>query len=246
MEGVIEKLEGLKLQHPANSIIKEILSYLQGDSSPSWSVLQDKFQALEHDGIWVSTAENTATLEALKSETDSSANTSSPKVRRNISMIQPPPQMLPHPLLHHLPNDTLIPLELLDSLNQSYFLHLLANDPEKVMPPGKSLLSVLSKPHARERRDRELPTLQDKVEGVIHKAFWDEVCLLSALDISNFETLTGSLLMSYVSYQRRASTHFKKYVVLLCVSAQIVFILPHGHSQHLLCLNRRRDIYTSS
>lgn len=179
MERVIKKLEGLKLQHPANSIIDELLSGLQRSPSPSWSALQDKFGSLEQDGIWISSTENTAALEVLKKELDSSTNTSSSNGQRDSGIVQPPPQMSPHPLLHSLSKDTRLPLELLDSLNQTYFLHLLVNDPEKVLPPGKSLLSVLSKPHARESRDTELPTLQEKVEEVIHKAFWDEVCLLA-------------------------------------------------------------------
>jgi hypothetical protein len=70
---------------------------------------------------------------------------------------------------------THLPADLLDLLNQTYFLHLLANDPSKLLPPGKSLLSVLSQPNIPQRRDDEPPTLQDKVEEMIHKAFWDEV-----------------------------------------------------------------------
>jgi len=70
---------------------------------------------------------------------------------------------------------TQLPADLLDLLNQAYFLHLLANDPSKVLPAGKSLLSVMSRPHVRMHGDDELPTLQEKVEEMVHKAFWDEV-----------------------------------------------------------------------
>ncbi|KAI0256132.1 hypothetical protein BJV78DRAFT_1273064 [Lactifluus subvellereus] len=82
--------------------------------------------------------------------------------------------MVPHPLLRSLPPMTHLPADLLDLLNQAYFLHILANDPSKELPPGKSLLSVLSRPHARQRRDDEPAALQQKVEEMIHKAFWDE------------------------------------------------------------------------
>jgi len=93
----------------------------------------------------------------------------------NESTIHIPPLTAPHPLLRSLPPVTHLPADLLDLLNQTYFLHLLANDPSKLLPPGKSLLSVLSQPNKRQRRDDEPPTLHDKVEEMIHKAFWDEV-----------------------------------------------------------------------
>lgn len=199
MERVIEKLEGLKLQHPTDNNIDELLAHLQRRPPPSWSALQDKFGSLERDGIWISSAENNVALEGLKMELDSSTNTSSPDGRRDIHIVQPPRQMSPHPLLHSLSKDTRLPLELLDSLNQTYFLHLLVNDPEKVLPPGKSLLSVLSKPHARESRDTELPTLQEKVEEVIHKAFWDEVCLFADFGRLRFRNFYEKSIHAVVS-----------------------------------------------
>ena len=89
--------------------------------------------------------------------------------------IHVPPLIAPHPLLRSLPPLTHLPADLLDLLNQTYFLHLLANDPSKLLPPGKSLLSVLSRPNIRQGQDGEPPTLHNKVEEMIHKAFWDEV-----------------------------------------------------------------------
>src|SRR5258707_12702477 len=93
----------------------------------------------------------------------------------NKSTIHIPPLTVPHPLLRSLPPLTRLPADLLDLLNQTYFLHILANDPSKVLPPGKSLLSVLSRPSVRQKRDDEPSRLQDKVEEMIHNAFWDEV-----------------------------------------------------------------------
>ncbi|KAI0276387.1 hypothetical protein BGY98DRAFT_986138 [Russula aff. rugulosa BPL654] len=92
----------------------------------------------------------------------------------NKTTIHLPPLTVPHPLLRSLPPVTHLPADLLDLLNQTYFLHLLSNDPSKLLPPGKSLLSVLSQPNKRQRPDDEPPTLHDKVEEMIHKAFWDE------------------------------------------------------------------------
>jgi len=106
---------------------------------------------------------------------NSPAHPSSSDSAENLSPIKTTPLAAPHPLLRSLPPLTHLPADLLDLLNQTYFLHLLANDPLKVLPPGKSLLSVLSRPNVRQKRDDEPPRLQDKVEEMIHKAFWDEV-----------------------------------------------------------------------
>jgi hypothetical protein len=40
-----------------------------------------------------------------------------------------------------------LPMELSALLNQTYFLHLLATEPETVIPDGKSLLSMMA--HSR-------------------------------------------------------------------------------------------------
>jgi hypothetical protein len=71
-----------------------------------------------------------------------------------------------------------LPLELVDELNQAYFLHLLATDPSQVVPPGKSILSMMSRPHTASPPEEEkdpVAVLQRKVESMVHKAFWDEV-----------------------------------------------------------------------
>jgi hypothetical protein len=120
----------------------------------------------------------------------------SPAHAENLSPIkttvQLPPLAPPHQLLRSLPPLTHFPADLLDLLNQTYFLHLLANDPSKVLPPGKSLLSVLSRPNVRQKRDDEPPRLQDKVEEMIHKAFWDEVLRYSrAYSLSSPPFLLG-------------------------------------------------------
>ncbi|KAH9944701.1 hypothetical protein B0H21DRAFT_877511 [Amylocystis lapponica] len=70
-------------------------------------------------------------------------------------------------------NTALLPIELVDVLNNAYFLHMLATDPERVLPPGKSLLSALSRPNSS-TNDGEPPSLHDRVEDIVHKAFWDE------------------------------------------------------------------------
>ena len=130
----------------------------------------------------------------------------------NKTTIHLPPLTVPHPLLRSLPPVTHLPADLLDLLNQTYFLHLLSNDPSKLLPPGKSLLSVLSQPNKRQRLDDEPPTLHDKVEEMIHKAFWDEVLhhlnLHSSFLISVFPGTGGPLLQRafYAASPSQAST----------------------------------------
>src|SRR5258708_15519650 len=92
----------------------------------------------------------------------------------NKSTIHIPPLTVPHPLLRSLPPVTHLPADLLDLLNQTYFLHILANDPSKLLPPGKSLLSVLSQPNKRQRRDNCPTTMPYKNQKLIHQTFSDE------------------------------------------------------------------------
>ena len=79
------------------------------------------------------------------------------------------PSAAPSPLVSSLG----LPVELVDTLNNAHFLHVLATDPAQVLPPGKSLLSVMSRSRTTDGDTK--PTLQSKVEDLAHKAFWDEV-----------------------------------------------------------------------
>ncbi len=69
-----------------------------------------------------------------------------------------------------------------NDLNDIYFLHTLANSPEMLIPPGKSLRSVLSGSQAAaalgdtsDASGSSFPSLQQKVEEIAKQAFWDEV-----------------------------------------------------------------------
>ncbi|OJT09389.1 hypothetical protein TRAPUB_14137 [Trametes pubescens] len=68
---------------------------------------------------------------------------------------------------------TVLPLELVQELNHTFFLHLLATDPERVLPPGKSLLSTMTSPRAQ-AREGEVPKLEGRVHDMVHKAFWED------------------------------------------------------------------------
>ncbi|TFK85548.1 hypothetical protein K466DRAFT_494521 [Polyporus arcularius HHB13444] len=93
---------------------------------------------------------------------------------KDISIVQPPPLATPLPVSTLGP--TVLPIELVQTLNHTFFLHLLATDPERVLPPGKSLLSMMSGPRTNSQaHEGELPKLEDRVKDVVHRAFWNEV-----------------------------------------------------------------------
>lgn len=96
------------------------------------------------------------------------------KTRNDESMLLPPAQFAA-PLLQASTNErTVLPLDLLDLLNQVYFLHILATEPRKVLPPGKSLLSAFSGVNTDEHNDHA-DAVKNRVQGIVHRAFWDEV-----------------------------------------------------------------------
>ena len=63
-------------------------------------------------------------------------------------------------------------MSLLDLIAQTHFLRVLLTDPESVIPPGKSLLSVLTDTNFN--KETEAPILHT-VTQVAHRAFWSEV-----------------------------------------------------------------------
>ena len=102
--------------------------------------------------------------------------------KRDISIVQPPSLSTPLLPVSTL-TPTVLPIELVQTLNHTFFLHLLATDPERVLPPGKSLLSMMSGPRtATQSTEGELPKLEDRVKDMVHRAFWKEVRVLYYLD----------------------------------------------------------------
>ncbi|KZT26777.1 hypothetical protein NEOLEDRAFT_1062218 [Neolentinus lepideus HHB14362 ss-1] len=68
-----------------------------------------------------------------------------------------------------------LPPELCDVLNQVFYLHVLANEPERILPPGKSLLSMVARPHAQAEHGSDgVHNLRARVEDIVRRAFWDE------------------------------------------------------------------------
>ena len=61
---------------------------------------------------------------------------------------------------------------LLDIIEQTHFLRMLLTDPDSVIPPGKSLLSMLT---SAKFSDEKNSAILDGVTQVAHRAFWGEV-----------------------------------------------------------------------
>ncbi|KAI0661102.1 hypothetical protein C8Q70DRAFT_1130498 [Cubamyces menziesii] len=93
---------------------------------------------------------------------------------KDMPIIQPPSMQSPFlPVSTTTP--TVLPLELVQALNHTFFLHLLATDPERVLPPGKSPLSIMTSPRAHARKQEgEQAKVEGRIREHMHKAFWDE------------------------------------------------------------------------
>lgn len=76
-----------------------------------------------------------------------------------------------------------LPHELIESLNRAYWLHVLAVDPSQILPPGKSLLAMMMRTEAH--RSEGKTDLHRTVEGIVHKAFWDEVRLPISSEVAS-------------------------------------------------------------
>lgn len=145
----------------------------------SWDALDRKFQQLRDCGLWERSTENDELLESLRIllTSPSGKAAENPPLAENISIIDPsgPSQNLPPGLVSNQ-DHLVLPVELIDILNNAYFLHVLATDPAQVLPPGKSLLSVMSRTHNDTTVDGDTKAmLHNKVGDLVHKAFWEEV-----------------------------------------------------------------------
>ena len=94
-----------------------------------------------------------------------------------LSVATEPSPPLCTPLLQmSIPEGTVIPSPLIMILDAAYLFHLLARDPQKVVTPGKSLLSVLAGLNQMVTRTLESST-EKFVRRTAHEAFWDQVSL---------------------------------------------------------------------
>lgn len=200
MDRIIQKLQELLDEHPDSGAVRDAYAQvLESHSSESynpqvsWDAVRRTCTKLEAEGIWIRSTENDAFLEQVRADlfggsstlagaiapgTDSSPTAQSQDQHNTgsaekISVVSIPP--VPS-FLNALSVTTRLPAELLDVLNQTYFLHVLATNAAKVLPPGKSLLSVMSNANNL-NDDDEKSTLESRVEDLVHRAFWDEVSL---------------------------------------------------------------------
>ena len=96
-----------------------------------------------------------------------------------LSIETEPSLPLSAPLLRmSISEDIAIPNSLIMVLDSAYLFHLLARDPQKVVAPGKSLLSVLAGLNLMVTRTLESPP-EKFARETIHQAFWDQVSICS-------------------------------------------------------------------
>ncbi|CAL1707429.1 unnamed protein product [Somion occarium] len=182
-------------RRPENRSLRETLQHLthlrtgQDETiTTTLESLKDDFEKLEAEGLWQKSPETERLLQDLVYEVarlhpaqkrmPAEVSSNNPSAEAAGSAEQPTPIPVPPPLSTPLLplssfNTTVLPLELIEALNQTYFLHLLATEPEKILPPGKSLLSVMIHPNAQTQED-PMASLKNRVEDLVHKAFWDE------------------------------------------------------------------------
>lgn len=83
-----------------------------------------------------------------------------------------------HPILVQHNSSNVLPRNLISEVNQAYFLHLLAINPDRILPPGKSLISIVVQEklgqNGRDDMDQRAK-LQQRVAQAMHTAFWDAV-----------------------------------------------------------------------
>ncbi|CCM05001.1 uncharacterized protein FIBRA_07200 [Fibroporia radiculosa] len=210
METLRSKLRAILETHPESKSLQNAIRHLfQNVETNSqshrltWEIVKHDFDELMAEGVWVATPQNVELLQELRQSladnpTGSGSllfsqiengvalapNENAARKEQDIQIVLPP--LLSMPLLStiSLPQSALLPQELLDHLNHAYFVHVMATEPQRLLPPGKSLLSAMLRPHlANRERDGLLPTLHDRVEDLVHRAFWDEA----------FESLSNAL-----------------------------------------------------
>ncbi|TFY56172.1 hypothetical protein EVJ58_g7804 [Rhodofomes roseus] len=189
LQKLASRLQALGREHPEYDTVKDAVSLLSKVDpndpqarSTAWHALEADINTLTRAGIWTPSKDDEELIQHLRTSLQSieSANPVTPssntqQTPQRYSVVTPPPISAPlfPPTAGVM---TILPGGLVEVLNYSYFLHLLVTDPERVLPPGKSLLSVMAKPGAmgHDEGDGELPKIKDRVQDVVHRAFWDE------------------------------------------------------------------------
>lgn len=181
METIIQHLKDKAKVAPDNRLLRDTISLLVDlKQNPrtahpiSWDALQLDFDKLREHGLWDCSEESGQLLDALRDFlTTSTSQGPHDGAESSPSIAIPPPNGFTSQLVPTA--DVLVlPLELVHILDETAFLHLLAVNPEQVLPPGNSLLSAMSRSDAATKADTK-PTLHSQVEATMPRAFWDEV-----------------------------------------------------------------------
>lgn len=188
MDDIIQRLKAKAEAFPNNTLLGDTISLLEDlQRRPedarliSWDALHRDFNQLQERGLWDQSAENDDLLNVLRDFLATASSSTTKPIRPSVdseeesgerfATVISPPQGFTSRLVS---SDTLVlPVELVEILDRTYFLRILATDPEQVLPPGKSLLSIISRPHVTSEGSSK-PTLRRRVEYMMHKAFWDE------------------------------------------------------------------------
>ncbi|KAI9572173.1 hypothetical protein HD554DRAFT_2067588 [Boletus coccyginus] len=189
MQRILDQLRAHADAAPDNALLTRTIAALldvqrrpHGPHSVSWDALSRDFQRLRDHNFWEPSTENDELLDALrvllmspshKSPRESVEPHQTPSSGEKVSVVNVIPSPGLSSQLVSNQDHLVLPVELIDVLNNAYFLHILATDPAQILPPGKSLLSVMSRARSTADGDAK-PTLHSKVEDIAHKAFWDE------------------------------------------------------------------------
>lgn len=192
MDAVVYRLRAKLPKHPDNNVLQQALSACTalGDDLGGIGMrnVGRALDSLREEGLWdaddqafwedlqKTVAQEQSTSSSSTSISQDSAESATGKATDTASVAAYPIHEAPRfPFSFATP--TALPMELYTVLNQAYYLHTLATDPQTLLPAGKSLLSVLSRPHTDQPAGS---ALHERVETLVHRAFWDEasVCYM--------------------------------------------------------------------
>src|SRR6266702_2563415 len=150
MDSILDKLRAHADAAPDNALLRDTISLLldiqrhpDGPYPVSWDALYRHFQLLQDRGLWERSTENDELLDALCMVLTSPLNQSAqdpiephqrPSPGETIPIVVPSAQSMSSQLVSNQ-DHLVLPVELIDILNNAYFLHILATDPAQVLPP---------------------------------------------------------------------------------------------------------------
>jgi hypothetical protein len=171
------ELEAILANNPGETFLQVTIEQLfkleqeLSKSSPSkstWTTLDSELKHLEDQGLWGTAPEQKHLWNSLSE----AMNHPDARTGPDISITMPPSS---HGI--RAVQAPTLPAELLEQINEVYLLHSLATNPSRMLPPGKSLLSLLSSRTRRpdETGSQKMKALEDQVGEVVTRVFWDEV-----------------------------------------------------------------------